>query len=367
LAKPCLYVLVTNSLHQDQRLHRICDTLTLNDYDIILVGKKDSKPAFKSKVFKTASLNTVFKSGVLFYLEINLRFFFFLLFKKFDGVVVNDLDSLLAGKLITTLKRKKLFIDLHEYFTEVPELKNRRFKKWIWDMVGRIGISDRSINYTVNYSLAKILGEKYKANFETIYNYPITINNEEHISQTESFDLVYVGVVNKGRGLREAIFAVNDLDDMTLTIFGVGDEYDQISNIIIEQNLTSKIFLKGFIPNNNISAQLQTFDLGLNLLDSTSHNYYYSSANKYFDYMMAGIPTLSMNFPEYKKHNEQHKTSVLIDTLDIKLIKATLLNIKNNPSLLRDLKSNCTQAKQIFNWQSQASKLLKIYNSIFNL
>jgi len=144
LSKPRLYFLVSNSLHQDQRLHRICGSLSRHGYNITLVGSGSSKEKFNSTLFDTIVIPPIFKSGVLFYLELNLRFFFFLLTKPLDGIVANDLDTLLAAKLASVVKRKKLFIDLHEYFTEVPELENKVVKKSIWNIIGRFGVTRSS-------------------------------------------------------------------------------------------------------------------------------------------------------------------------------------------------------------------------------
>ncbi len=367
MSKPILYFLVTNSLHQDQRLHRICGSLSSVAFDVTLVGVKRSEDKFESDDFKTFSLQTIFKSSFLFYLEINLRFFFFLLFKKLDGVVANDLDTLFVAKLISTIRKKKLFIDLHEYFTEVPELENQNFKKWIWSCIGRFGISNSTFNYTVNESLANILGEKYATNFEHIYNYPVKKEIQRIKKPEVTFDLVYVGVVNKGRGLKEAILAIKNLPETTLSIYGVGDILDLIKKLIEDNHLQSRVYLKGFIENKTIHEELQKYDLGLNLLKPSSLNYHYSSANKHFDYIMAGIPCLSMQLPEYELHNKKFETSILLESLDVNVIGDAITTLKDDHQLKEQLITNCTKASQAFNWETQKPKLLEIYNSAFNL
>jgi len=361
-----LYFLVTNSLHQDQRLHRIGESLSRANYDIILVGVSSSLVDFKSEFYTTATIKPFFKRGFLFYLEVNIRFLVYLWSKRFDGVVANDLDTLLAAKLVSVIKRKKLFVDLHEYFTEVPELENRVIKKAIWSKIGSLGISSSSHNYTVNKSLTEVLSKKYKSHFNTIYNFPTLRESSKLSVSNKSFDIVYVGMVNKGRGIAEAILAIKDVQDVTLTIYGDGDLFGEIKELITSHNLSDKIFLKGFIEGKDIHHILASYDLGINLLKPSSLNYFYSSANKYFDYIMAGVPSLSMKFPEYEKLNQEYETSVLIDTMDVMLIKATILKIKSDRELTTRLKLNCDSAKKVYNWKSQESKLLHIYDSAFN-
>jgi hypothetical protein len=39
-------------------------------------------------------------------------------------------------------------------------------------------------------------------------------------------------------------------------------------------------------------------------------------ANKFFDYIQAGIPQVTMNFPEYAAINREYEVAVLIDDLE---------------------------------------------------
>ena len=354
-------------MHQDQRLQRICTSLSNAGYTVNIVGVKRRQDQYQSNGYNSVSLNVLFKTGALFYFEINIRFFSYLLFKKLDGVVANDLDTILAAKLITLIRFKKLFIDLHEYYTEVPELSGKLLKKLLWTLVGRFGITKSSNNYTVNNSLNQILSNKYKAKFETIYNYPTTKKVADNDVKLKTLNLVYVGVVNKGRGIKETIQAIKNLSEVKLTIIGEGDEYLELINFIKSENLNDKVKFLGFIDSHLIHSELQNYDIGINILDPASLNYYYSSANKYFDYIMAGLPTISMKFPEYEFLNKMHETSLLLDSININAIKVAIEDLQSNDILRTKLRENCLKAKSEFNWESQEPKLLEIFNSSFNL
>ena len=354
-------------MHQDQRLQRICTSLSNAGYTVNIVGVKRRQDQYQSNGYNSVSLNVLFKTGALFYFEINIRFFSYLLFKKLDGVVANDLDTLLAAKLITLIRFKKLFIDLHEYYTEVPELSGKLLKKLLWTLVGRFGITKSSNNYTVNNSLNQILSNKYKAKFETIYNYPTTKKVADNDVKLKTLNLVYVGVVNKGRGIKETIQAIKNLSEVKLTIIGEGDEYLELINFIKSKDLNDKVKFLGFIDSHLIHSELQNYDIGINILDSASLNYYYSSANKYFDYIMAGLPTISMKFPEYEFLNKMHETSLLLDSININAIKVAIEDLQSNDILRTKLRENCLKAKSEYNWESQETKLLEIFNSSFNL
>jgi hypothetical protein len=76
---------VTNDLSYDQRMNRICTSLANAGYDVTLIGRKlaDSINLDK-KIFRQKRLTCIFNKGKAFYIEYNIRLFFYLLFIKSD-------------------------------------------------------------------------------------------------------------------------------------------------------------------------------------------------------------------------------------------------------------------------------------------
>ena len=72
---------VTTDLNYDQRMQRICGSLALNGYQVLLVGREwnVSKPLI-AQSYQQHRLKCIFQKGKFFYLEYNLRLFFYLLF-----------------------------------------------------------------------------------------------------------------------------------------------------------------------------------------------------------------------------------------------------------------------------------------------
>ena len=128
-----IYVSVSNDLFSDMRVDKVCNTLVSMGFDVHLVGRKlpNSLP-LTNRNYKTKRLKLLFKKGALFYAEFNFRLFWYLLFKKHSVLLANDLDTLLANRWVSKLKGSQLVYDSHEYFTEVPELKEGSFAKNTW-------------------------------------------------------------------------------------------------------------------------------------------------------------------------------------------------------------------------------------------
>ncbi len=123
-------------------------------FDVLLLGRKlpDSLPI--EREYKTKRFHLIFKTEVWFYIEYNIRLFLFLLFKKVDVLLANDLDTLLPNFLISKLKRRPLVYDSHEMFCEGPELQGRKFVQSVWRFIEKAILPRLKHTYTVSRSIA---------------------------------------------------------------------------------------------------------------------------------------------------------------------------------------------------------------------
>lgn len=357
-----LYFCVTNDVSYDQRVQKICGSLSDSGYDITIVGRKLKRHYNDAGLdgFKIERLNCFFRSGPGFYLEYNFRLFFLLLFARTCvGVCACDPDTLLAASCASILKSRVLIYDSHEYFTEVPELSKSPLKKFIWKQIESFGAHKAKLRYTVGPALAGILSKKYHIPFEVIRN--VSSLSTETSNFRRNNIILYQGVLNIGRGLEVAIDAMDLLPEYELWICGDGD----ISNALKVQASLSKLgnikFLGKLLPKElkNITSQAK---YGLNLLEKSSLNYYYSLANKFFDYSAFGVVTINMNFPEYSLLHQSYPCAILIDELN----KDNLARRIKNDKTWQE-KSNIAQNMvRDINWDSEKLHLLKLYDEIFS-
>ena len=220
-------VTVTNDLIQDQRMHRICTSLRTAGHDVVLVGReRSSSVGLLNQNFDQKRLKCWFDKGVLFYLEYNLRLFLLLMTMKVDLLYSVDLDTLGSLGLVSLLRNKKLVYDAHEYFIEVPELQNSSFKKWLWNLIGVIFIPKSNLCITVNEELAVVLKDKYHHDFEVVRSVPVLLADKDRQSPSDTRIILYQGVLNRGRGLEEAIRWISKSNkNIELHIVGEGDLY----------------------------------------------------------------------------------------------------------------------------------------------
>lgn len=357
---------VTNDLTYDQRMIRICSSLSKADYEVLLVGRiRPQSIPIKKQSFQQKRLSCFFEHGKFFYLEYNIRLFFFLLFQNFDLVCSIDLDSILPGFLMSKLKGKIIVYDAHEYFTEVPEVIERPLIKKIWEKIAAFTIPSINYAYTVCESIGKALQKRYGTSFEIIRNVPFKKDlkqNEKHHPPI----ILYQGVLNDGRGLEESIQAMEGIENAALWLAGEGDLSNELRALVQEIKLQNKVKFLGYLRPQDLQKVTNQASIGLNLLQNKGLNYYFSLANKAFDYIQSEIPSINMNFPEYAILQKEYKPFYLLENLEIDHIQSAIKALlENKEGIYTELKSNCRKAKEELIWEKEEKKLIAFYHKIF--
>lgn len=341
-------------------MNRICASLAENGYDVLLLGRTEghSIPIIE-KSYQQKRLKSIFQNGFLMYAEYNIRLFFFLLGNKFDLINAVDLDSMVPGYLISKLKGKKCIYDAHEYFTEVPELVHRPFVKKVWELIANVFIKRVTAAYTVGPGLQKIFSDKYGINFSLVRNVP---HFQKSISsQTQEQNLIlYQGALNKGRGLKQMIAAMKSLPNYKLMIIGEGDLSSQLRALAAGQ---SNVKFVGHVIPSELPAYTAKAWIGINLLENAGLSYYYSLANRTFDFIQAGIPSIHMKFPEYEAVQEQYKIGILIDDLEETSIIDAVKEYENK-EFYNAVKKNNEIARKELTWENEVERLLLIYEEL---
>ena len=353
---------VTNDLTYDQRMNRICSTLQAAGYDITLIGfMKKRSVKLEQKPYKQIRLNLFFVKGKLFYLEYNFRLFWYLLFKKYDIYTGIDLDTLLPVFFNAKLKGKPCVYDAHEYFTELPEIVARPLIKKMWIKLERFLLPKIKYNYTVGNAIAEELTKKYKTTFEVIRNVPILSEDVAEVSVGNY--ILYQGALNIGRGL-EALMEGMAYVNADLYIAGEGDLSAELRAFAAELPHKEKIRFLGYVRPADLKKYTNEAKIGINLVEHLGLSYFYSLSNKFFDYIHAGKPQVTMNFPEYKKLNDQYDVAVLIDEPEKKLIASAINKLLTDVKLYVELEHNTIEAKKDLNWQKESVKLTQFYKQI---
>ena len=407
-------------------MQRICNSIALAGYDVMLVGKKvKTSTHLPSFSFTCKRITCWFNKGVAFYIEYNLRLFFFLLFTKADAFCAIDLDTILPNYLVSAIKNKKRVYDAHELFTEQKEIVTRPFIHTIWLAIEKFCVPKFTNGYTVNAFIKEELARRYKVNYGIIRNMPVEVSEkgedrrekveggnekiedriekmedrrekvedrsekveggnekiENRIEKTEDRSekvegendkskignqqfIIYQGAVNEGRSFETLIPAMKQVN-MPLLICGEGNFYEQTKALIAKHHLQSKIILKGYVAPDELKAITPTALFGLTLFEKTGLNQYYSLSNRFFDYVMAGIPQICVGYPEYKFINDKYEIALLIDDVGEQTIANAMNKLLTDVVLYKQLQHNCIKARAFLNWSEEEKTLIAFWNNVF--
>lgn len=359
-----IFFTVTNDLSYDQRMNRICTTLAENGYDVTLVGyvKKNSVP-LRNEKYKQKRINCFFRKGKLFYAEYNTRLFFYLMFQKMDAICAIDLDTILPCLRVSKLKKIPRIYDAHELFTELKEVVIRPHIQKMWTGVEKHAVPKYQLGYTVSESIAAEFKKRYGVNYSTIRNVSRLKPVNKNISQ-EKF-ILYQGAVNEARAFEYLIPAMK-MVNCRLVICGDGNFMPQLKELIKDHDVEEKVELMGMLSPEHLWEFSQKAYIGIAVAENEGLNQYMALPNKFFDYMHAGLPQVTMNFPEYKKINDQFEVALLIDNPAPKTIADELNKLLQDTVLHDRLRANCLRAREILNWQQEEKKLLSFYQTIFS-
>ncbi|WP_319480550.1 glycosyltransferase [uncultured Draconibacterium sp.] len=360
--KKQIIVSVTNDLVADNRVHKVCTSLEEMGFGVLLVGRKlkNSQPINRS--YLTHRMRLCFTKGAFFYTEYNFRLLLFLLFRKADVLLANDLDTLTANYLAAKIKRIPVVYDSHEYFTEVPELIDRPRVKQIWEWLEKKMLPNLKHCYTVCDSIAAVYHEKYNVPFQVVRNIPISKNTvQSNQKEDQPKIILYQGAVNIGRGLEQAIKAMYFIEGAQLVIAGDGDIKGQLEELVRTEKLQEKVRFPGQLSIEELAKLTPTADLGLSIEEDLGLNYRFALPNKLFDYIRAEVPVLISDLPEMKAIVEKYNIGSICNSHEPKDLANSINEALNNSIKRKTWKTNLVQASKELTWENEEKVLKAIF------
>jgi len=364
---------VSNDLRYDQRMLRICTTLSAAGYELALVGRHlPSSIPLQPQPYKQIRLKHLFfTAGKLFYIEYNLRLLFFLLFQRFDAICSIDLDTSIPGILVSKIKNKPHLFDAHELFTHTPEVERRKFIQKIWESVQKFTFKHTNAAFTVGPAIAQYFEEKYNKPLAVVRNMPIKSgatnpNNPLSPAWQSKIDalqgqrfILYQGALNEARGLESMIHAMTEIPAI-LVIAGEGDLSQTLRNLTQSLNLEHKVIFLGMVTPNELPQLTKQAYIGYNVSQNAGLSYYLSLNNKFFDYTKAHLPSLINPFPEYLALMKEFKVGLATEP-DIEDIVNQAKQLFTNQLLYDEIKSNCKLASEKWTWENETPTLINIF------
>lgn len=351
---------VTNDISTDYRVHKICNYLISKNFNVDVFGRVLPNTIDVKRDYKIIRKKHFFNNEAWFYAEYNIRLFFYLIFRKYDYILANDLDTLPACFFASKFKGTTLVYDSHELFSESVELQGRKFVQGFWRKLEDFFLPKIKYAYTVSQSIVDFYDDKYQNKMGLIRNIPLKkdmLQVEEVTFPTKNKTILYQGVLNPGRGIKPMIKALHFIDNLDLIIIGYGKVEEDLKAFVTQQKMNERVHFLGRVERDKLFNYTKQATLGMVLEEPLGLSFQYSLPNKLFDYIHAEIPIIAGNLPEISRIINEFKVGVLVGDYQPKTIANAIHNLLEDKTLLSQIKENQQRAKEILCWEIECKKL----------
>ena len=303
------------------------------------------------------------------YIEWVVRILFKFFRSKPKVVHCHSVSSLPVGVAFKILCGSAVVYDAHELETERNGLSGIKKKLTI---VSESFFIKRYVDMTVvvSESIAEWYFKKYNIqNIVVVRNVPLqvaTLLEKKNIFR-KKFDIdegsivfIYQGVFSKGRSidvLLDVFSRVNE--DRHIVFMGYGQLYDKI---LVASKKHKNVHLVEAVSPDQIINYTACADVGICLIENTCLSYYYSLPNKFFEYILSGLPVITYNFPDQSKIIVKYDCGWVVNENACDAVN--LINKLSKQAV--EHKSNKAKiARKDFNWISEVKNMVTEYEKLY--
>ena len=217
------------------------------------------------------------------------------------------------------------------------------------------------------------LALSYRMSADTLYNAPSLKLFPQPTAKSwpangERLLLCHEGSLPFDRGLKEMVEAVYYFRDrVCLRIVGdvFGEEREWLKREIEDKELHDTIIITRWLPYEKVSKALNDCHVGLILFRDCIENRLAGPPNKLFNYMNAGLPVLSVDFPEMRQIIVEEECGILIYDQSAKsIIEGIEALMTNSEKLIKMSKNGKRAIRERYSWETMERKLLFSYERL---
>ncbi len=197
-----------------------------------------------------------------------------------------------------------------------------------------------------------------------INNFPIVAELNNNTSWESRQDQVcYIGAITTVRGIKEVVKAMELCTNVQLNLAGKFSQ-EEVRTEVESYTGWSKVNFLGFVDRREVADIMSRSRVGLVTLHPII-NYLDSLPIKMFEYMTAGLPVVSSDFPLWKDIVQKSGCGLCVDPLNTTAIAEAINYILTHPEEAKKMGENGKRAVlEHYNWQNEEQKLLAIYHKL---
>jgi glycosyltransferase involved in cell wall biosynthesis len=351
-------VLVSNDLTFDQRVRKTCEVMIAAGHEPVLVGRELPNSIPYVGPGTAVRLPLTFKSGPLFYLELQLSLLKWLGSAEVDRIWSNDLDTLLPSIIVGQHRNIPVVYDSHEFFTEAAGLTGKKWRRKVWLKVEKYCIPKLGKMLTVNDSIAEKYRERYNVRVDVLRNMPVlkpvpvvsprAAFSEYEIPTDIPILLLQGAYMDRDRGTSDAVEALSVMPDVRLVLVGAGIEFDESVEKINDTRWAGRLHCIPRLPYDKLRVLTASADVGLSLDKGLHANYLLSLPNKLFDFIHVGLPIVASPMIEVRSVVEKNEVGVVLKDVTSESIAKGVSDVLSQPR--KYWFEKCMVAREKLHW-----------------
>ena len=360
----------SHPVNPEPRLEKEAQTLSAAGHNISILGwrRYGDMPLFEGDTTYSITrfgLKAPVGKKIVLYWPIWWIYEAIWLFKKdYDIVHVADFDTYLPALFVSKLKGRKIIYDVYDFYPDtvsLPSLIYRVFKKtdlFFMRFADKIIIADDCRKSQMQLETSpKVL---------SIYNTPMEVDSitSKGSSNKESINIFFGGVIHPDRDVFSMVKIAMENPSVKLIIAGSGN-IDIINQIKEASTSYSNIDFLGVVSYHDILSHSHDADILYALYNPEIPNNRLASPNKLFEAMMCGKPIIVNEGVATADKVREENCGLVVPYGDYEALKETVLALKNNPELRKELGENGRRAYETkYNWKIMEKRLLDLYASL---
>lgn len=284
-----------------------------------------------------------------------------------------DLTGLAALGLAGIGSEARLIYDSHELFLESGSAARMPGPaRWALGRAERRLARRADAVITVNLSIADELARRYGVDSTVVMNSPLLSDvcrpglMRARLGLGARPVLLHHGSLSDGRGIRHTIDALRLLPaEVALVLLGEGPLVPWIREQQDQPDLAGRLFWHPAVALGELLSWVVDADLGLMLFEPTELNFMYATPNRLFDCVVAGVPVVASDFPEFRRIVKGEGIGEVCDPSDDQAIAETIGRLLAAPDELAAMQIRARSAARIrYNWDAQAAGMLDVYQRV---
>lgn len=278
----------------------------------------------------------------------------------FDIIHACDFDTAFFSYGIAKRKKERFVFDIFDFLFDKPTSFMQKCVKRAQYML--INKADATIICTEERK-NQIVGSAPK-NLTVIHNTPAAAQAEKAAADTIPSDrvkIVYVGILQDYRLLKEVVEAVSQSEMIEIHIGGFGKYEDYLREMA---KTSDNIYFYGRTTYADTLAIEKACDIMLAIYDPTIDNHFYAAPNKFYESLMLGKPVVMVRGTGMSQVVEENNIGVLIEYSKEGFIKGIAQLIEKKPQWEAMGERMQKLYKKQYSWAEMEKRLLTLYQEL---